>query len=270
MAKLIYETHRMEHPQLPFLYHPERTLVRRRGLPNWHKNIELLRCTGGQGGVLCGGTDYPLAPDEIFVINSDLPHCLYGGQEGLQFLCLIIDGSFFDANGLDARTLYFQPVIRDPEALELFDRAAEAYERFDPDRLCAVADIRWSVLGLVRHLCAHHLTQPPRNPARSDTAFVMEAVAYIRSNFDRSISLDDVAEHVGVSKYHLSRHFRTYTGQTVVQALNLTRCTRAEQLIREGRSVSAAAAACGFDNLSYFSRTYKRLMGKLPSAARST
>ena len=182
----------------------------------------------------------------------------------MEFLCLIVDSSFFAANGMDARTLSFQPLIRDGEVLALFDAVAGAYAAFDAQRLCAVADIRWSVLGLLRLLCVRHLAQPSQ-PADTGEAYVMAAISYIRSHFDSPISLDELARHVGLSKYHLSRRFRAYTGQTIIHTLNLTRCTRAQQLIREGHSVSAAAAACGFDNLSYFSRTYKKLMGRLPS-----
>ena len=264
MSELVYETHRISNPQLPFIYYPHRTLEGRHGLTNWHENIEILRCTAGRGGVLCGGQDYPLARDEVFIVNANTPHCLYGSDEGMEFLCLIVDRSFFAANGIDARTLLLQPRIRDGEVLALFDAVAEAYAGFDPKALCAVADIRWSVLGLLRCLCTRFLDRPTQTADRGE-GYVMAALSYIRSHFDEPISLDELARHVGLSKYHLSRRFRAYTGQTVIHTLNLTRCIRAEQLIRAGHSVSAAAAACGFENLSYFSRTYKKLMGKLPS-----
>ena len=54
-------------------------------------------------------------------------------------------------------------------------------------------------------------------------------------------------------------------GASVVQTLKLMRCTEAQRLIEGGMSVSAAAAACGFENLSYFSRSFKGLFGHLPS-----
>lgn len=264
MAELVYETHRMSHPQLPFIYWPKRTLLGRHGLTNWHESVEILRCTAGRGGIVCGGQDYPLSEDDLFIINANTPHRLYGSREGMEYLCLIVDNSFFAANGLDARTLSFRPLIRDSGALALFDAVAAAYAAFDEQALCAVADIRWSVLGLLRHLCTNHLSHAAQNADRAET-YVMAAISYIRSHFAEPVTLDVLAQHVGLSKYHLSRRFRAYTGQTVIQVLNLTRCTRAEQLIREGSSVSAAATACGFENLSYFSRTYKKLMGKLPS-----
>ncbi len=264
MAKLVYETHQMEHPQLPFIYWPKRTLQGRRGLTNWHENIEILRCTAGRGGILCGGQDLPLTQDALFIVNSNTPHCLYGSEVGLEYICLIVDNSFFAANGINARTLFFQPVVRDRVALALFDAITNAYAMFNEQALCAVADIRWSVLGLLRHLCTNWLTRTPQNTDRGQ-ANVMAAISYIRSHLDASITLDAIAYHVGLSKYYLSRQFKQYTGQTIIQTLNLMRCTQARQLLQEGSCVSAAAAACGFENLSYFSRIYKRYMGQLPS-----
>jgi len=43
-----YETHKMPHPMLPFIYHRRFELVQRQITPNWHENIELLQCTEGE------------------------------------------------------------------------------------------------------------------------------------------------------------------------------------------------------------------------------
>ena len=57
------------------------------------------------------------------------------------------------------------------------------------------------------------------------------------------------------------------TGYSPISFLNLLRCTRAQEYLTSGRfNVSETAALCGFENLSYFSRTYKKHMGMLPSS----
>lgn len=261
MSNLIYEIHTMKHPQLPFIYYPTRTIGHRHGLLNWHENIEILRCTAGRGGILYAGQVLPLTRDEVIIINSNTPHCLYGSEEGMEYVCLIVDNSFLAAN-FSADQLYFEPCVRSNDILELFDAVSHTYAEFDADRVYAVADIRCSVLRLLCALCHKHLARPPRDNANTDSDHVRSALTYLRQNLTQPITLDEVARHVGMSKYHLSRQFKLYTGQTIMQALNLMRCTQARQLLREGSSVSAAAAACGFENLSYFSRTYKRYMGQ--------
>ena len=56
------------------------------------------------------------------------------------------------------------------------------------------------------------------------------------------------------------------TGNTIVCFINTLRCMEEKRLIENGMQVSVAAYACGFDNLSYFSRTFQRVVGALPSA----
>ena len=92
-----------------------------------------------------------------------------------------------------------------------------------------------------------------------------KAIAYIHTHLSEPITLDTLAAHVGIGKFHLSRRFKAFTGKTVVQVITLMRCTEARRLMEGGLSVSAAAASCGFENLSYFTRTFKSLLGILPS-----
>ena len=88
---------------------------------------------------------------------------------------------------------------------------------------------------------------------------------YIRSNFTKKLSLDNIAIYVGISKYHLCREFKTLTGNTIIEFINTLRCTEAKRLIEKGMRVSEAAYTCGFDNLSYFSRTFQHIIGHEPS-----
>jgi AraC-like DNA-binding protein len=119
-------------------------------------------------------------------------------------------------------------------------------------------------------LCRHYTTDHPNSDRGAISPPVKQALAYIRGHLDEPLSLDVVARQLNVSKSHLAREFKAFTGQTVVQAINLIRCTRAQQMIENGVLVTQAAAACGYENLSYFSRTFKKLMGHLPSHSKNT
>ena len=90
---------------------------------------------------------------------------------------------------------------------------------------------------------------------------------YIRASFDKDFSLEDVAAFVGVNKCYLSREFHKYTGYTFVAYVNRTRCKMAQRLLLDGGlSIREVGERCGFESPSYFSRTYKKLMGKTPSS----
>jgi len=59
--------------------------------------------------------------------------------------------------------------------------------------------------------------------------------------------------------------FKQCTNVSIFEFLNSHRCSEAKKLLRQEHTVSEAAFACGFENLSYFSRTYKKYIGVLPN-----
>ena len=264
MLNYKYETHIIKDPLLPFIFRPQDQHTNRACPTNWHENIELLHCTAGAGYVKCGIEDFAFSQGDIFVVNADVPHSV-GSNESITYRCLIIHNSFFAENGIPIAELAFAPLIRNPSLAADFEAVADAYSRLCGGGICAAADIRYGVLGLIRKLCAHY-TAPKKAELSQSGAYVKKALSYIRQNISQTITLDAVAQHVGISKYHLSREFKIYTGKTIIHTVNLIRCTEAKRLMEGGMHVSDAAAACGFENLSYFTRMFKKLLGCPPSS----
>lgn len=90
-------------------------------------------------------------------------------------------------------------------------------------------------------------------------------IKFIRTNYERKISLDEAAKNAFMNKYTLSCEFKKLTSQTIVQYINSYRCKKAAEYITSGTSVSEAARLCGFTNMSFFTKTFKRYMGAMPS-----
>ena len=265
MGNLIYETHSMHDPMLPFIYHRSFAVTQRHSLPNWHENIELLYCTGGKGYIRCSSEVFDFRCGDIFVVNADTTHCICS-EGSVLYRCLIIDNAFFISNGIPVSDIYFQNSIRDSELNALFEDVSAAFDGYDSQKLCAAADIRYAVLGLLRALCKGYAADKPKSTGSAANEHVKKAMTYIRKNISAAMTLDDIAACAGVSKYHLSREFKAFTGKTIIQTVNLIRCTEAKRLMEGGMRCSAAAAACGYENLSYFSRTFRRIFHALPSA----
>ena len=60
---------------------------------------------------------------------------------------------------------------------------------------------------------------------------IKNAIVYIRSNFEKKLSLDGIAQAVYVDKFQLSREFKKLTGKTVVEYINDYRCRRAAEYL---------------------------------------
>ncbi|GEA14744.1 histidine kinase [Moorella sp. E308F] len=98
---------------------------------------------------------------------------------------------------------------------------------------------------------------------------VEKAVAYINTNYRQSIGLEDIAVFVDLSPAHLSRLFKKEMGRTVIEYLNLVRIEAAKRLLREGKTIEEVATATGFNEVTYFSRVFKREVGVTPGTYRS-
>ena len=97
------------------------------------------------------------------------------------------------------------------------------------------------------------------------SSIAKRVIFFIQENYDKRITLDQISKEVLTDKYTLCKIFKKLTGQTIFENLNEYRCLKAAEYIAEGKSVSEAANLCGFDNNSFFTKTFKRYIGTLPS-----
>ncbi len=94
---------------------------------------------------------------------------------------------------------------------------------------------------------------------------------FIRCNFARSITLDDIATHVGMNQSSLCSLCKRVTGQTITQRLTAVRITQAQHLLSStDRSIKEICYAVGYNDLPHFSRVFRREVGVSPKEYRST
>lgn len=87
----------------------------------------------------------------------------------------------------------------------------------------------------------------------------------------RAITLQEVADRANLSKEAFCRFFKLRTRKTFTQYLQQIRVSQAQKLLVESDlNISEIAFQVGFENLSYFNRSFKSLTGKSPNAWRKT
>ena len=110
------------------------------------------------------------------------------------------------------------------------------------------------------------LRHAPRSRDGARDPRVIQAIAQMNEAFDEPLAVDDLAKTARMSRFHFSRLFRDETGQAPYQYLLRVRVAKAAEMLRGGHcSVTEAAFACGFTDLSRFARTFKKHTGKSPS-----
>jgi two-component system response regulator YesN len=95
---------------------------------------------------------------------------------------------------------------------------------------------------------------------------IVKAQIYIRENYRRDISLDDVSRNVNVSPYYFSKIFKEETGEGFVKYLTAIRIEKAKELLSSTEySMREIGSMCGFSDPNYFSRSFKKNAGVTPS-----
>lgn len=88
---------------------------------------------------------------------------------------------------------------------------------------------------------------------------------YIRSNYERDITLSEISAMVNMPQSSFSRFIKKRTGRTFVESLNDIRLGHAmRMLITTTQTVAEISYKCGFNNLSYFNRLFRRKNGCTP------
>jgi len=92
-----------------------------------------------------------------------------------------------------------------------------------------------------------------------------ELIRYINQNAAQPLSLDQLEEVFGISKYVLLHEFKDYTGMSIYQYILTRRVLLAQQLIQQGAKPNQACEQSGFTDYTSFYRAFKARTGKSPN-----
>ncbi len=91
-------------------------------------------------------------------------------------------------------------------------------------------------------------------------SLVREAVTFIRFNIDQPLSLNHLADTLGVHPSYLSRTFKKALGMTLTDYINKLRIEEAKYMLDQGNeSVAKIALSVGYNDPNYFSKVFTKL-----------
>ncbi len=95
-------------------------------------------------------------------------------------------------------------------------------------------------------------------------ALIYNVINYIHQNYWDELSLDVLASHFLINKFYLCDLFKRVTNNTITQYLISCRMTKAKEFLMNHCSVDETCTKVGYNNLSHFSREFKRKYGLSP------
>ncbi|MDP4239994.1 MAG: AraC family transcriptional regulator [Bacteroidota bacterium] len=104
----------------------------------------------------------------------------------------------------------------------------------------------------------------------SESRRIQKVINYLETNYQKNVSLNDVAKHVGMTDVSFSRFMKKRTGKNFIEYFNDLRLGFAShQLVNTNKYIAEVAFECGFDNLSNFNRIFKKRKGCTPTEFRN-
>ena len=109
----------------------------------------------------------------------------------------------------------------------------------------------------------YHITNEQR-------AVVNKAIDYMKHNYNTRINLDDIVADMFLSKDYFRQLFKKTTGMSITDFIQKTRVDEACRLLTNThRTVYDIAGDCGFTDIKFFYKTFKKFTNKTPSELRN-
>lgn len=261
---LRYETPFYSDVEYPVLFHDDYLTESRTSLySNWHSGIEVLYCERGSAKVQIGCSVLPFSAGDFVVINSNEVHSMYRDGEDCFYDCLIVEPAFLAKLGLPS-ALLLENKVSGEGLTEFFLMLKQEYEKkrfLHMPLVLACVTIIFCTLYRRNSIIGSRKTD-----SSALYANLTSAINYMNEHLKDDLSVEELAKIAGMSKYYFCHNFKLYTGFSPIRYLNNLRCEVARSELRKGATVCMAANEVGIENISYFTRLYKSIIGNVPSA----
>lgn len=251
--------------------------------PQWHfhPEIEMVYVNGGMGKRLVGSHVSFYRNGDLILIGSNLPH--YGFTDRLtgnksesivQFNYDFLGSDLFNTpefsgikNLLERAKMgmvFHGNTKRNVGAKIEKLGQAEPFERLIK-LIQILKDLEESGEYTLLNAQGFILEIEPQDNQRIDMVF-----SFVRENFQRAISLDEISNLVSMTVPAFCRYFKKITGKTFTQFVNEYRLVHASKLLAEKpTSITEICYESGFNNFSHFNKLFKEFTGRNPSTYRN-
>ena len=125
-------------------------------------------------------------------------------------------------------------------------------------------DLISGVFSLWKKLRAFLENDTKRDAGTIDDRF-REMLMYLQKNYAEEVSLNEIAEHIGLSRSECCRYFKKQSGQTIFDYLTRYRLHKSmDLLIGTDHDIAQIAQTCGFSGQSYYTKRFRELTGITP------
>ncbi len=235
-------------------------------LPHWHEHIEMMFLTSGSCQMTCGQNSFKATKGDLVFINNSELH-FYEKANNIKYICVILNPKMFE--DVDFKDICIQNLIYlDKNIKKIFDNLAK---EFSEQKKSYDIAIKGLVYELITYLSRNYPQNNELQPIENEiiTKRINEVLEYISFHYADNLTTAELAKKWYLSEYYFCRFFKKATGQSPVNYINRTRIEKAAVLLKKtNENITTIAIKVGFEDVNYFSRTFKKFMNISPSQYR--
>ena len=243
---------------------------------HWHDELEIIYVKRGFLTVSISGENYIGTPGDAFVVSPGNLHFM-GSQTGnvdyftflfpLKYISFRTDDILDDKllEPLNSGHLIINPEIEDT-VKEQCEQLVEIYgAKKEESQSKITAQIKTKIILLQFILELWKRGFIVENDTSGKNTVEKEMVSYIQQNFTGKILLKEFGEQFHLSEKYISRYFKEHFHITLSQYITHLRLEHAKQLLQDTDiPVTEIAMQSGYQNVSYFIRSFKKAYGVSP------
>jgi len=249
-----------------------------------HQEIQLTWIQQGEGTLVAENNMYSFRGGEIYWLGVNLPHVFKSDPSYFSpSSCKKVQtlNIFFNAKGqLDS--FFDLPEIKN---VKNFLQNQQSGFKVPPEHVEEIAERMLRIqqttgidqlvhfIELLKQLSSYQELTPlsarsqPIAYSEHEGIRIGAIYNYIMQQYDRPITLEDVAKQAHMTPQAFCRYFKRHTLHTFVSFLNEVRINEACKKLTDGQydSIATVAYNCGFNSITNFNRVFKSVTGKSPS-----
>jgi len=166
-------------------------------------------------------------------------------------------------------TIILENIVKDEETIKLFKELFETLNQENENEIL----IDSNLIAFIENLLKNHSSIKERTLKflSLNKNKIEESFKYIEENISRQdLTLDDIASHIHLSKYHFLREFKKHTGLTVNQYIQVKKVIKIRELQKQNLPLSQIAYECGFTDQSHMIKVFKKYIGYTPSKVKNS
>lgn len=244
---------------------------------HYHPEIELVYVNGGSGKRQIGSHVSYYNDGDLILIGSNLPHCGFtDDQTGnknetvIQMKPDFLGMSFMELPEIKNIGLLFNEakggIAFGRETMDKVGARIEAMEHLPQfERLMAMLSIL-NDLHLAKDIKILNAAGFSMETQIQDNDRINSVFNHVKDNFQNPITLEEMADLVSMTVPSFCRYFKKVTNKTFTRFVNEYRVVHASKLLAEKQiGITEICFESGFNNFSYFNKTFRELTGKSAS-----